>query len=416
LNRTVVLTLQPLTLPPPPAPLILMVQTKLPDVLVYVDGSPRGRTDRAGSVTLALEARDLSVRVERNGYETPAAKQVKITVGAQQTLEFRLTPQNASLVLDGAPADLEVRVDGKPVGRTDGSPSYLFPAPVQSGDRTLSVGRGLLQGRQGSAARTLSERFDPGQSVRLSWKPEPAPPPPSVTTPPVVKVPPITSEDIVERDWEKVRATSDPAQLRDFRKNHPNAHAAEAEPLLDRLAWSSTKKDSTESLHAYVHDFPSGAYATQAELQIADLVWKGVDRAKIEQVRKFLEENPKGPHALEAQRILDRVDARQDARLDLLRKQVLDVLNSLDLAFEKKQEAQIKAIWPKTNREWLDSLRQAGQKISVKAQEDPQVQGDTATVRCTLHTALPRPKDQNAILSLRYGGGRWLIDGLNVVQ
>jgi hypothetical protein len=363
---------------------------------------------------LALEASDHTVRVERNGYETPAAKQVKITAGARQTVVFSLNPQNARLELAGAPADLEVRVDGKPLGRTDGSASYVFPAPVPSGDHILTAGRGLLQGRQGSAGRTLSEHFDPGQPVRVSWKPEPAPPTPA---PIIVRNVPPTPEEIQERDWEKVRGTADPAQLRDFRKKYPKAHAAEAESLLDRLAWSSTRKDSLESLRAYLHDFPSGAYVAQAEPLIADLAWKGVDQTKIEQVRKFLEENRKGPHALEAQRLIDLLKA-QDAKLDLLRKQVLDALNTLDQAFERKQEAEVKKIWPRTPKLYLESLKTAGQRISLKPLEEPKLQGDTAaTVRCTLHVELNiKDKDQPAIISLQYGGGRWLIADLKVVQ
>jgi serine/threonine-protein kinase len=414
-NRTVDLTLQPLAPPPPPpqATGTLVVQTAVPDVLVYVDGSPRPRTDQTGSVTLSLEAQAHEVRVERNGYEQPAAKQVKITAGARQTVVFRLIPQNARLELGGAPANLEVRVDGKPLGRTDGSPHYLFPAPVQSGDRILSVGIG-----QGSAGRTFTQHFEPGQTVRLSWKPEPPLPTAPSPAPAVVKKAQPTPEEIEDRDWEKVRDASDPAQLRDFRKNYPNGrHANEAESLLDRLAWSNTKKESPESLRAYVRDFPSGAHAPEANSQIADVVWKGVDPGKIEQVRKFLEENPNNPHAREAQRIIDQVNARQDARLDLLRKQVLDVLNSLDLAFEKKQEAQVKAIWPgKTNRQLLESLKLPGQKISLKALEDAKLQGDTATVLCNLSTALPRPRNQNATLVLHYGGGRWIIEDLKVGQ
>jgi len=419
-NRTVDLTLQPLAPPPPPAQATgtLVVQTALPDVLVYVDGSPRNRTDQTGSVTLSLEGQTHEVRVERNGYDKPAAKQVNITAGTRQTVAFRLIPQNARLELGGAPADVEVRMDGKPLGRTDGSPDYVFPAPVQSGDRILSVGQGLLQTGQGTAGRTLTQRFEPGQTVRLSWKPEPPLPAAPSPAPTIAKKVTPTPEEIEERDWEKVRDASDPAQLRDFRKNYPNGrHAKDAESQLDRLAWSSTKKDSVESLRAYVRDFPSGAYAPEANSHIADLVWKGVDPGKIDQVRKFLEENPNNPHSREAQRIIDQVNARQDARLDLLRKQVLDVLASLDLAFAKKQEAQVKAIWPgKTNRGFLDSLKLPGQTISVRALEDAKLQGDTATVLCNLSTAIPKPRNQDATLILHYGGGRWIIEDLKVGQ
>jgi hypothetical protein len=394
------------------------VQAALPDVLVYVDGSLRTRTDQTGSVTLSLEGQTHEVRVERNGYDKPAAKQVKITAGSRQTMVFRLIPQNARLELGGAPAGLEVRMDGKPLGRADGSPDYLFPAPVQSGDRILSVGQGLLQAGQGTAGRTLTQRFEPGQTVRLSWKPEPPAPTIPSPAPTIAKKVTPTPEEIEERDWEKVRDASDPAPLRDFRKNYPNGrHAKEAESQLDRLAWSNTKKDSVESLRAYLRDFSSGTYAPEANSHIADLVWKGVDPGKIDQVRKFLEENPNNPHTREAQLIIDKANARQDATLDVLRRYILDTLNNFNLALAKKQESQLKAIWPKPIQEFLKSLRLPGQKISLQLPpEDIKIQGDNATVRCQVSDTLPKPRNRAATIELHYIAGRWIIEEFKVGQ
>jgi hypothetical protein len=412
-HRTVEMTLQPLPAPPVASQSTgtLVVQTTPPDVLVYVDGSPRSRTDH-GSATLTLEAKTHDVRVERNGYDAPPAKKVKIAAGAGQTVAFSLTPQKAELELDGAPANLELVADGKPLGRTDQSSLYVFPR-VESGDHVLSVGQGSLLGPQGQAGKMLTVHFDPGQRVRLSWKADPVAPTPvpaiPTPTPTVVKTAPPTPEDTEERDWQQISGTSEPEKVREFRKAHPNGkHAADAEQLLDRLAWSSTKQDSLESLRAYVHDFPNGLHHAEATAQIDELTWKNVDTSRIDQVRKYFAENPRGSHAAEAQRIIDRQDVLQD--------QVRDVLNGLNAAFDKKQEGQIKQIWPKVSREWLDSLRRPDQKMSLKAQADPQVQGDSATVRCTLHTTQPSPKDQNATLSLHYAGGRWQIADLKVTQ
>jgi hypothetical protein len=117
---------------------------------------------------------------------------------------------------------------------------------------------------------------------------------------------------------------------------------------------------------------------------------------------------------LDAQNVINQFNAK----LDVYRKQILDVLNSLDIAFARKDEAEVKRLWPgKTNKGFLDSLKLPGQKMSFKSLEEPKLQGDTvATVRCTLHTDLPRPRDQIGTISLQYGGGRWVIDDLKVIQ
>jgi hypothetical protein len=257
------------------------------------------------------------------------------------------------------------------------------------------VSQGLLQAaRDGGivVGREVWQRFEPGPPVRLSWKPVPLPPPAATPAPTVVKKVQPTPEEIEERDWDKVRAASDPAQLRDFLNTHPNGrHTNDAQSALDRLAWANTKRDSLESLRAYVRDYPNGAHAPEANSQFNDL--------------------------LQAQRQADQANARQDATQALLRKQVLDVMNSLDQALEKKQEAQVKAIWPgKSNRGLLESLKLPGQKISLKATEDAKLQGDAATIQCNLITALPKAKSQNATLVLHYGGGRWIIEDLRVGQ
>lgn len=422
-NRLVDLTLRPVPLPPPPPGATtgtLVVQAGLPDALVYIDDVPQpGRTDQSGAVTLSLEAKAHEVRVERNQYERPAAKQVRITAGAQQTVVFHLVLQNARLELSGAPANVELRVDGKSLGRADGSPTYLFPAPVKPGDHTLEAGRGLLQVGQRPASRSLTQGFEAGQTVRLAWKADT--PPPTDTgagtsagsgTPPVKKLAP-TPEEIEERDWEGVRDTSDPARLQDFRKKYPNSrHGSDAQSTLDRLLWSNTKKDSLESLRAYLQEFPNGTHASEANSQIADLVWKGVDQNNLDQVRKFAVENPNNPHTRDAQRILDQFNARQEA----LRKQILDVLNSFNNLYQRGRSKDLTRIWPNPPDVFLKPVAHTTYELQPAA--EPVIAGDQAQARvsCLLTTILSQPKSrvpQKVTVQLRNQNGQWLIEKIN---
>jgi rubrerythrin len=91
------LMMQPVP-PPPPPPLgttaaatgTLVVQSGVPDALVFVDHTPRGRTDGRGVFSMQLEVRSHQILVEKNGYRTPRGQQVDIVSGASRQLTFSL--------------------------------------------------------------------------------------------------------------------------------------------------------------------------------------------------------------------------------------------------------------------------------------------------------------------------------------
>ncbi len=137
-SRIVELTLQPVPAPPPPpgdttpATGTLVVRAGVPGALVYIDGAARSRTDQSGSVTLPLEAKTYEVRVERNGYDKPAAQKVTIAKGGRQAVSFQLVQQVAKVESHGPLPGAE-KGGGKPSGGTDiGS---LHPTSNPDGSR-----------------------------------------------------------------------------------------------------------------------------------------------------------------------------------------------------------------------------------------------------------------------------------------
>ena len=401
------LKLQPLPPPPPTATTgTLIVTAGVPDALVYVDGTARTRTDQSGSASLPLEAKTYEVRVERNGYEKAAARQVKVAAGSRQTTAFSLVPQVARLELLGAPRGVQVTSGGKLLGRTDGSPAYVFPTTMGPGDQALQI-------TLDAANRTLQRKFEAGHVVRLDWKDvAPAPPPPN-------------AEAIERQDWERVRNSADVAQLRGYLTNHPN-----------------------------------GPHATEAASRIADLAWKAVDQNNMEALRRFARENPDSPHKTEAQKILDQYDAalargkQEQAKLDqakleqakieqakldqakldqakleqakleqakqdqLRKQQVLETLKQLGSALQRKRTAEVKGIWSGASQVFLDSLRSPQVEMSLSAREEdiqfPQGP-DRAVAQCDLSVkAGGSQKHQRATLTLRNAGGSWKVEQMKV--
>lgn len=75
----------------------LVVRAGVAEVVVYVDGEPRGHTDQTGSLSLVLELKSYQVRVERSGYRKAAAQTVSVTAGVPHLASFSLIPEVAAL-------------------------------------------------------------------------------------------------------------------------------------------------------------------------------------------------------------------------------------------------------------------------------------------------------------------------------
>jgi len=311
--------------------------------------------------------------------------------------------QSAHMELTGAPANLELRLDGKPFGQADGSAKYAFPDSVKPGDHVLWVAQGTLQPARGPGGQLLKQRFLPGQTVRLAWKPDATPPP---AAGPIAPVP-----TPLEQDWAKVQDTSNPDLLRDFRKRYPNStHDGAAFSTLDRLVWSGTKKDSVESLRAYLRELPDGGHVPEAGSLLTELTWKGVDQDDPEQLHKFIDANPNSPYLATAQKILSQVTARR-ATWD---REISDILKRFNSALVKKQDKQMKALWPSVSQTFLKPQRRATYELACAG--NPTVTGDRARAPCSLILHMSQPKSdtpQPVTVELRNLNGQWRIENIN---
>jgi hypothetical protein len=426
---------------------------------IEIRTDPPGASLRVGDRTCISNCRlDLApgtyeVDAELKGYAT--TEQTLVLDSSNRLVNLKLEPeaagspsaqiQDARIELRGAPAHVELRLDGKLLVRTDGS--SLFSLPVKPGDRTLEVSSGVLQVGQQPGSRSIRQRFKPGETVQLAWNSGAVPRNDSASTP--IAVPGITpsggtapsagtaagagtpaggtvappKEDPEERDWSRTGNAASPQQLRDYLTRYPNGrHATEAEAALDGVVWSNTR-DNLEALRAYVEEFPKGAHRNDALSRIDDLTWKAVDQNDAAALQKFVTNNTGNRHASDAQKILDRIasskrDAEKQlqAKLDAENKAVSDTLSRFNAAFAHGDKRGVKEVYPGASNAFLNSVGTAHATSSLEDPRNIVIAGDTATLICNLVTVIESPRKREVTqvqLTLQKSGNGWTIRSLS---
>jgi serine/threonine-protein kinase len=408
------LALKPIVAPPRPGRPTgtLTVQAGIPDALVLIDSAPAGRTDSNGRFSSLVEATRHTVRVEKNGYQTPMEQRATIAENRSQSILVKLLPQSAKLELRGAPGGVEIRANGTLLGRTDDSGTF---------SAAISPGGYLLRITEGSTSRDIDATLTPGQQMMLDW----------LNVAPVKAPVPSPKVDIAEQDWEGARSGSDPARLQAFIDKYPNGpHTSEAQSQLGASLWARTNQNDPQSLQAYIKRFPNDPRAREAQTRLVELAWNGVDKKDMQALRTFLEQNPDSPHKVEIQSLLDLLEkkrveaerisleqARQAAQQQAEAKAILAALDRFNLAFEKQKPGELKAIWPGVPKKYLDAMTTPTVVVEIRLTPTaaPVVSGDSASVVCsadsttTVRGGRPTSGHKSVKVTLRNVRDRWEI-------
>jgi tetratricopeptide (TPR) repeat protein len=397
----------------------VLVQVGIPDVLTFVDSVPTARTGPNGAVRLPVDAGFHAVRVQKTGYRTAPEQKINVEEGNTRKLAFTLSPEDARLVFVGAPADVEVRLGGVLLGRTNGSPEFSFPGAVTPGNQ-------LLQIKWQGDIRPIAENFEPGQTLRVEWRTF-APPPKPAETPSKTETPvkSETPESAEAQAWDAARESGDPIKLQAFLERYPaSGHRPEVLTRLDDLFWARTKKDDVASLQAFVRG-SSGPHVHDALIKIDDIRWGRADRNTVEGLKKFLADYPANSHANDAQALLAKFSAPvpapppQAKPADADRTAILATLNLLEKGYRNLDPEMVKSAWPNVPPQAARSLSEMENYSYALQPQEPLIAGDYATVRCARFVqvtpkrghAVPS-KTENVVVSLHKAQGRWIIESI----
>jgi hypothetical protein len=236
---------------------------------------------------------------------------------------------------------------------------------------------------------------------------------------------------VEEQAWNTARVSNNPSEVQTFLDKYPNSqHLTEAQARLDALYWSATNQNEPASLRSYVNRFPNGSHRRDVQSRLAEFAWNAVDKQDPQALRSFLQQNADNPHRADAQAIIDQLEkraeadrlAREQAKNAAIAKpatvpEINAALNEFNLAWEKRDSRDLRAVWPGVPKKYLDAMNQPSATLvmNLRPTGAPVVNGDAGTIACRLSTkTTDRSKvvgeSQKAVnVTLRKNGDRWLI-------
>jgi hypothetical protein len=122
----------------------LRVDSDPPDARLFLDGLA---VVPDGNGLVRLLAGEYELRVERVGFDA-SVETIRVEAGKELTLSPRLVPNARSVILRTEPADVEVLLDGEPVGRTERPGGGLSSAAAELVIENVPLGEHRFQFRK----------------------------------------------------------------------------------------------------------------------------------------------------------------------------------------------------------------------------------------------------------------------------
>src|SRR5207247_717956 len=104
-----------------------------------INNKRQGSNTGAGVLRIPLDAKEYTIQVQKDGFETPAPQKVQIRKGGEEKAAFKLVPKDSLLALrEGTPGAL-VTVDGVSVGSVPANGN--LSVTVKPGDHTIDLAK-----------------------------------------------------------------------------------------------------------------------------------------------------------------------------------------------------------------------------------------------------------------------------------
>ncbi len=370
---------------------------------VYLNDKLYRRTTEHGTLRIPTDVGAYSIRVQKDGFRSPAAQTIDLKKGEEQRVALTLVTIPPVLEISGAVPGAQVKVDGAGIGETDSNGA--FQKEVAPGEHVVELTKDEYNPVR------LTVQFTPGKTTRPDRT--------QLTMSRVIKTP--DAKQIEAQDFERIRNSTNPSDFDDFVRRHSDgAHADEGRTRAAQLrqqkqtnearqaeqaAWDGTDKTKKAAVQDYLNRFGNGMHAQEARDLIA-----GMDKQQgiVDQLEK---------QKMEAEEKLKQERAKQEddkKRADVERTQVLAVIDRFNAALAHQNQRELKAIWQGIPKSYVDAVTIPHTLLKL---EDPQVVSivkGVATLLCnqTTQSAQSRPPQQVTVVLRNRGGSDWIIVSL----
>jgi serine/threonine-protein kinase len=201
--------------------------------------------------------------------------------------------------------------------------------------------------------------------------------------------------------WIKAESTNTIQAFRDYQRQHPQgAHFESAGKKIDDLRFQEARNSGDEAtLQAFLRDYPSGTRHDQIFGRLDDVLWQQTNKNDVASLKAYGARMPAGKHLSEAQAAIEKLTAAtvlEPAKPAKPLKPVVDdrtavlgVIAQYNRAYNDRNIEELKRIWPTMGNKQIASTRDFFKTVksvasTYKVDEDPQINGDEATVRWTL--------------------------------
>jgi hypothetical protein len=207
----------------------------------------------------------------------------------------------------------------------------------------------------------------------------------------------------------------------------PEPNPAEQE----QIAWNAVQNSRNESdFTAFLKTYPGGRHAADAGRKVEQLRWERVDNNDVNAVQEHLRQFPNSQSARQALERLRRQTAQAaeqqqaaelERRLSADRQAVKDLLNAYAAAYENRDYSRLGELRPPFRASIQDIKRRLDRYRSVKASfvlnGEPEIRGDSATVRAVFQTETVdaqqrRPDSYTYVVTCVRRGAGWVIESM----